>query len=110
MCKTIVFLRLNKFWNTLYAKLNNERPYKVNIGAMHQRLQELQETDLEAQKIRAIELQRGWEEVNGVLHHQRLLYLLKFVRSKLINKQHNDLLARYFGIDKTQKFISRKYN
>ena len=51
MCRTTVFPWLNKFWSLLPAELNNEKPYKVSIGAMHLRLQELQETDLEAQEI-----------------------------------------------------------
>ena len=57
ICGTTVLPRLNKFWDTLRAELNEERPYKANIGAMRLRLQELQKTDSEAQKIRATELQ-----------------------------------------------------
>ena len=35
------------------SKLNNKEPYKARISNMHQKLRELQETDLETQEIRA---------------------------------------------------------
>ena len=76
---------------------------------MHMRLQKLQETDLEAQEIRATQLQKGWEEVDRVLHHQKLSYVPKIVRFKLISKHHNDPVARYFGINKTQELLGQKY-
>ena len=97
------------FWDALQAKLNEERPYKANIGAMYLRLQELQETDSGAQKIRATPLQDGWKEVDGLLHHQGLPYMLKIVCFKLISNDYDDLLVRHFGIDKTQELISQKY-
>ena len=59
ICGTTVFPRLNKFWDTLQAKLNKKGLYKANIGTMHLKLQELQETDSEAQKVGAKELQEG---------------------------------------------------
>ena len=46
ICETTVLLRLNKFWDTLQAKLNEKKLYKTSIRAMRLRLQELQETDL----------------------------------------------------------------
>ena len=109
ICGTTVFPPLNKFWDTLRAELNKKRPYKASIGAMRLRLQELQETDSEAQKIKAIELQEGWEEVDGVFHYQRLPYVPKIVCSELISKHHDDSLAGYFGIDKRWELIGRKY-
>ena len=69
ICETTIFPRLNEFWDTLQAELNEEGPYNASIGAICLRLQKLQKTDSEAQKIRATELQEGWEEVDGVLHH-----------------------------------------
>lgn len=50
----------------LQTKLNKKGPYTASIGTMHLRLQELYETDLEAQEIRATQLQKGWEEVNRI--------------------------------------------
>lgn len=40
---------------------------------------------------------------------QSLLYILELIRSKLINHHHNNLLAGYFGIDKVQELITKKY-
>ena len=45
---------------------------------MRLRLAELQESDAEAQKIRAEELKKGlgeYVDVNGVLHHQELPFV-----------------------------------
>lgn len=44
-----------------------------------------------------------------VFYHQSLLNVFEIIRTKLINKNHNDPLARYFGIMKTQKLIAWKY-
>ena len=40
----------------LQAKLNDKRAYKVSIGTIYLKRQELQETDSETQKNRAIQL------------------------------------------------------
>ena len=72
--------KISRCWNTLRAELNEEKPHKASIGAMRLRLQELQETDSETQKIRATELQEGWEEVDGVLQHQGLPYVPEIIR------------------------------
>ncbi len=34
----------------------------------------------------------------------------KIVKNKLIKRYHDDLLAGHFGIDKTLKFITKKYD
>ena len=73
------------------------------------RLQELQESDSRAQKIRAAGLQEDWEELDGVFHHQGLPYVPKIIRSKLISRQHNDPLAGHFRVDKTRELIGWKY-
>ena len=73
------------------------------------RLQKLQETDSEAQKIRATELQEGWEEVDRVLHHQGLPYVPEIIRSEVISRHHNDPLVGHFGIDKTRELVGRIY-
>ena len=75
---------------------------------MRLRLAELQESDKWAQRIRTEGLNR-YEEFDGVLHHQGLLFVPKVIWTELISRHHNDLLARYFGIDKTKELIGRKY-
>ena len=70
---------------------------------MRLRLQELQETDSEAQKLRSKE---GYKEVEGVLHHQGLPFVPEAIRTELISRHHNDLLAGHFGIEKIRKLLA----
>ena len=91
------------------TELIDEAPYKVSIGGLHLRLQELQESDSRAQEIREEELREGWEDIDGVLHHQGLQYVPKIIRSELISWHHDDPLAGHFGIDKTRELIAWKY-
>ena len=44
-----------------------------------------------------------------MLHQQGFPYVLKIIRTKLINRHHNDPLAGHFGIKKTRELIARKY-
>lgn len=76
---------------------------------MRLRLPELQDGDSEAQKIRSGGLTKDWEDLDEVLHHQGLPYVPKITRSELISRHHDDSLAGYFGIDKTQELIVRNY-
>ena len=85
ICGTHVLPQLRQFWNTLRTELADEGPYKASIGSMRLRLQELQETDSEAQKIRAEGLKEGWEEADGVLHHQSLPFVPEVIQIELIN-------------------------
>ena len=73
---------------------------------MRLRLQELQETDSEAQELRSKE---GYEEVEGVLHHQGLPFVPEAIRTELISRHHDDPLAGHFGIEKTCELLARKY-
>ena len=75
---------------------------------MRLRLQELQEEDAQAQKIRA-EKREGWEDSEGVLHHQGLPYVPELIRTELISRHHDDPLAGHFGIEKTLELVARKY-
>ena len=76
---------------------------------MHLRLLELQESDDKAQKIRPEGLKNSYEEVDGILHHQGLLFVLEATRTELVSRHHDDPLAGHFGIDKTKDVVSRKY-
>ena len=75
---------------------------------MRFRLQELQEEDVQAQKIRA-EKREGWEDSEGVLHHQGLPYVPELIRTELISRHHDDPLVSHFGIKKTWELVTRKY-
>ena len=74
----------------------------MSIGSMRLKLQELQETDSEAPKLR---IKEGYQDSNGVLHHQGLLFVPKTMWIKLISRHHNDLLAGHFEINKTQELV-----
>ena len=50
-----------------------------------------------------------YKNVNRVLYQQVLLLVPKISQIKLITQYYNDLLASYFGINKTRKFSSQKY-
>ena len=75
---------------------------------MRLRLAELQESDEEARKIRVEDL-NGYEELDGVLYHQGLLFVPEAIRTKIISRHHDDPLAGHFGIDKTKDLVGRKY-
>ena len=70
----------------------------------------MQENDKETKLLkRTAGLLEGWKDVEGVLQYQGLPYVPEIIRSKVISRHHNDLLAGHFGIDKTRELIGRKY-
>ena len=109
ICGTHILPQLRQFWNNLLAELANEGPYKASIGSMSLKLQELQDIDSEAHKIRAEGLKKGWKEADGVTHHQSLPFVPEVIRIELISQHHNDSLAGHFGFDKTRELIAWKY-
>ena len=109
ICGTHVLPQLRQFWDTFQAKLGDEDLYRVNISAMRLRLSELQESDNETRKIRAEGLKDDYAEVDGVLHHQGLLFVPDAIQTELISRYHDDPLAGYFSIDKTKDLVGRKY-
>ncbi len=54
-------------------------------------------------------LEKGWEDIDWVLHHQGLPYVPKIIRTELISRHHDDLLAGHFGIEKTRELVVWKY-
>ena len=87
----------------------NEGSYNVNIGAMRLRLPNLQGDDDQGRKLQAADLLEGWEDIEGVLQYRGFPYIPKIIWLELISWYHDNLLAGYFGIDKTQELIARKY-
>ena len=75
---------------------------------MRLRLQELQKTDSEAQELRQ-QGREGYEEVDGVLHHQGLPFVTEAIRTELISHHYDDPLAGHFGIEKTCELLAQKY-
>ena len=73
---------------------------------MRLRLQELQAEDEQARKTKA-EHSEGWDDIDGVLHHQDLPYVLEIIRTELISRHHDNPLAGHFGIKKTSELIAQ---
>ena len=86
ICGTYVLPQLRQFWDNIRGELANEGLYKVTIGGMRLRLSKLQESDQEAQKLKSKEqLPDGWEDIDGVLHHQGLPFVPEVIRTELIS-------------------------
>ena len=75
---------------------------------MRLKLAELQESDKEAQKIRAKGL-NGYKKLDKILHHQKLPFISEVIWTEPISQHHDNFLTRYFGINKTKDFVSQKY-
>ena len=76
---------------------------------MKLRLVELQPEDGQMQKIRAEKLGGNWEDFDRILHHQGMVYVPEIIKTKLISRNYNHLLAGYFGIKKMQELVIRMY-
>ena len=72
-------------------------------------LVELQAEDGQTRKIRAEKPGRNWEDSDGILHYQGLLYIPEIIKTGLISRHHDDPLADCFGIKKTQESIVKNY-
>ena len=103
-----MLLQLRHFWDAFQTKLADENFYTASIGEMRLRLAKLQESDKKARTIGAEGMDR-YKDVDGVLYHQRLLFVLEIIRTELIRWHHDDSLEGHFGIDKTRELIGRKY-
>ena len=75
---------------------------------MRLRLVELQESNKEAQRIRAEGL-NGYKELDRVMYHQELLFVPKAIWTEIISQHHNNLLVGHFSINKTKDLVDRKY-
>ena len=106
ICGTNALPQLRQFWSTFQLKLANKGPYQASIGSMRLRLQELQETDSEAQELQSKE---GYKDVKEVLHHQGLPFMPKTIQTELISRHHDNLLAGHFSIKKTCELLAQKY-
>ena len=69
----------------------------------------LQKSDDKAQQIRAERLKIAYKEVDGVLYHQGLFFVLETIWIELISWHYDELLAGHFGISKIRELIDRKY-
>ena len=54
-------------------------------------------------------MKSNYEEIDGVLQHQGLLFVPEAIQTKLISRHHDDPLAGHFGIVKTRELVGWKY-
>ena len=74
------------------------------------RLQELQDKDDQAWKVRTEQPGNAdWNDIDGILHYQGHPYVPEILWTELISRHHDDPLASHFGIKKTRELIARKY-
>ena len=106
MCKTHVLPQLPQFWNLFRADLANKESYKANIGNIRLKLQELQEINPELQELRSKD---GYQEVDGVLHHESLPCVPEAIWIEMISRYYDNLPASHFDIKKTHKLLAQKY-
>ena len=77
---------------------------------MRLRLSELQQKNKKGKRLRGSKgLPEDWKDVERVLQYQRFLYVPEIIRSNVISRHYDDLLAGHFGIDKTRELVGRKY-
>ena len=72
---------------------------------MRLKLLELQELDIKTWKIRVRGLKNDYEEVDGVLHYQGLLFVPEAIQIEFISWYYDNFLAGYFGINKIKDFV-----
>ena len=100
--------QLRRFWNDLQTKLANEQPYEASIGNIKLKLQELQQANCKAKELMQQKAD-SYEEIDEILHHQGLPFVLKAIWTKLISHYYDNPLAGYFDIKKTCKLLAKKY-
>ena len=82
---------------------------------MRLRLYELQAEDKQAWKLRANQQpnqlldQQGWQNINGVLHHQGFPYIPEIIWTEFISRHHDNPQAGHFRIEKTRELVAWKY-
>ena len=107
ICGTYVLPQLRQFWQGLQKKLAQEGLYIV--GSMRLRLYELQAKDKHACKLRAEQLVKDWQNIDGMLHHQGLPYIPEIIQTEPISRHHNNSLAGHFEIEQARELFFRKY-
>ena len=74
---------------------------------MRVKLQELQEANSKAQELEEKKAY-SYEKIDEIFQYQGFLFVPKVIKTELISSHHNNLLAGYFGIKKTCKFLFQK--
>lgn len=86
----------------------DESIYAANIKSMRLRLQKFPSKDKQVWKVRAKYL-KDWKNIKEVLYHQSIMYIPEIIKTEFISRHHNNLLASYFVLKKTQELVAQKY-
>lgn len=79
------------------------------MGLIKLRLPDLQNNNVKDQKISLKSLKKRYEDVEIILYHQGLSYVLKIIWFKLISYYHNNLIVSHCKIEKIRELVVRKY-
>lgn len=101
--------QLYQFWDIFRGELHEDNPYIISIGVIQLRLLELQDHITKTRDLQSKDLLEDQKDKEDILYYQDILYILKIIQSKFISRHHNDLLAGYFGIEKSRDLVTRKY-
>ncbi len=115
----VVTLKVKKLWSHISGSLQQESPY-VTAGIVIAHIPELQQDypmartvrkELATPNVNVYSGQSGepCSEVEGILNYDRKLYIPGTLRADLLERNHDDCLAGYFGVQKTLELLSRKY-
>lgn len=73
-------------------------------------LTKLQTDNKQAKKMSLKELIEGQKNIDRVLHHQSLLYMVEIIHPQLVSYNHNDLRVNNFKTKTTREMIAQKYH
>ena len=52
---------------------------------------------------------KPWSEIEGLLYYDGKPYIPEILRADLLERNYDDLLAGYFGVEKTLELLLYKY-
>lgn len=109
-CGTTVLSQLCQFWTSFQDKIPHDSHYTI-IGIMRLQLLQLSGNNNKVKMLKlAVSLSEGWKDDKKVLQYLKLSYILEIICFELISCYHNDLLVGYYGNDKTQELITRRFD
>ena len=116
---TVVSPKVKKFWSHISESLYQESPYAI-VSTVIALLLKLQQEDAMAQTVRKklatpnVNVYSGqsgglWSEVKEVFHYDGKPYIPKTLQTDLLERNHDDLLASHFRVEKTLELLTCKY-
>ena len=59
--------------------------------------------------IYSVQSGKPWSKVEKILHYDGKPYIPETLQADLLERNHDDPLAGYFGVEKTLEFFTQKY-